>query len=233
VVRSQYETEVRRAKEPRGLSRCLVTVLAPHSIESEAYRTLRTNVLHALTDGTSPRMLVITSPGHKESKSTVCANLGVALAQADKNTLIVDCDLRQPKMHKIFGLQASEGIVDVLAERSPMREVCQEPLPNLKVLAAGTSPPDPAKLIESQRLSRFFDEVREEFDYVLVDSSPAGLVSDPAVLAAQGDGVLLVLNAQKTRKEDVRRTVRNLTAVGATVLGTVMDNVKGSQKSSY
>jgi capsular exopolysaccharide synthesis family protein len=229
MIHSQLERQVQRERKSGGLSGCLVTALEPHSPASEAYRTLRTNILHSLIDGTPPRVVVVvTSPGSKESKSAVCANLGVALAQAGKNTLIVDCDLREPRMHRIFGLGGSQGIVEILKGECHLREVCQEPLPGLKVLTANTAPPNPAELLESQRLSDLLADVREEFDYVLVDSSPAGLVSDSAILATQGDGVLLVLDGRKTRKANVRRTVRNLTAVGATILGTVMNNVKKS-----
>jgi receptor protein-tyrosine kinase len=230
VIRSQSESKNQEERKSGNFSSCLVTALNPYSAESEAYRTLRTNVLYALVDDVPPRVVVTTSPGSKESTSAVCANLGVVLAQAGKKTLIVDCDLRKPAMHEIFGLRGSQGVVDILAGECGLREARQEPLSGLQVLIAGAAPSNPAELLESQHLSSLLADTREEFDYVLVDSSPAGLVSDPAILATQGDGVLLVVDAQKTRKSDVRRAVRNLTAVGAPILGTVMNNVKKNQK---
>ncbi|TCJ15471.1 polysaccharide biosynthesis tyrosine autokinase [Rubrobacter taiwanensis] len=215
-----------------NLSGELVTVFEPDGAASEAYRTVRTNLLYTFVDS-PPRVVVVTSPGSAEGKSTTCANLGVALAQAGKRTLIIDCDLRRPVMHKIFGLSGKKGIVSLLAGESSLHEVCQEPLPGLKVLSAGTRPPNPAELLGSQRLADFLAGAQEEFDYVLIDSPPVRLVSDSIVLASQGDGVLLVLDAQKTRKGDLRRTVRSLKAVGAVILGTVMNNVKDSGDNLY
>ena len=232
MSRSQLKKQAQKDTESHDLSGRLVTLLEPDSGASEAYRTLRTSLLYAVVD-TPPRMVVVTSPGASEGKSTVCANLGVVLAQAGKNTLLVDCDFRKPVMHKVFGVRSTHGVVDVLIGQYGLHEAYREPLPNLKVLAAGVAPPDPAEILGSRRLSEFFATAREEFDYVLVDSSPVGMVSDAAVLAAQGDGVLLALDAQKTRKADVRRSVRSLKAVGANVLGTVMNNVKGSKGVYY
>jgi receptor protein-tyrosine kinase len=157
------------------------------------------------------------------------------LAQAGKSTLIIDCDFRKPVMHKIFGLDNSRGITDVLLREQSLQMTYQEPLPSvdLKVLSVGPIPPDPAELVSSRRLSELLASVREQFDYVLIDSSPMGLVSDPTILATQADGVLLTLDAQRTRKGDVRQAVRSLGAVGANVLGTVMNNAKGSKGSYY
>jgi capsular exopolysaccharide synthesis family protein len=234
VTSSQQEREGQVTAKSRDLSGNLITVADPNDIASEAYRKLRTNLLYALVDD-PPKVIMTTSPGSAEGKSTVCANLGVVLAQADKNTLIVDCDLRRPTMREIFGLPRNEGLVNVLAGELGLQEAYQEPLPNfrLKVLTAGTLPPDPAELLDSRRFSELLASVRAEFDYVLVDSSPTGMVSDPIVLATQVDGVLLTLDARKTRRGDVRRAMRALTTVGADVLGTVMNRVIGSKSDYY
>jgi capsular exopolysaccharide synthesis family protein len=210
----------------------LVTVLNPYSPASEAYRSLRTNLLYSFVDD-PPKVIVLTSPGPQEGKSTSCANLGVVLTQAGKNTLIVDCDLRKPVIHKLFGLRNIHGIVDVLAGERKVQDIWHEPVAGLKVVCVGSVPPNPAELLGSKRLSEFFATVRERFDYVLVDAPPVGLVSDPAILSTQGDGVLLVLDAQNTRKGSVRRSVRGLEAIGGKVLGTVMNNVKASGGDGY
>jgi capsular exopolysaccharide synthesis family protein len=159
--------------------------------------------------------------------------LGVVLTQASKSTLIVDCDLRKPVMHKLFGLRNIHGIVDVLVSGRKLQEVWHEPVPGLKVVCVGAVPPNPAELLGSKRLSEVLASAREQFDYVLVDAPPIGVVSDPAILSTQGDGVLLVLDAQNTRKGSVRRSVRSLEAIGAKVLGTVMNNVKASGSDGY
>lgn len=225
-----WNTEIR--SQENDLSGRLVTIMDPTSVASEAYRTLRTNLLYALVDN-PPKVIVLTSPGPQEGKSTTCANLGIVLAQADMRTLIVDCDLRKPVVHKVFGLRNIRGIVDVLVGQHGVQEVWQEPLLGLKVLPVGPLPPNPTELLSSRRFASFLESIRKEFDYVLVDAPPIGLVSDPAVLATQGDGVLLVVDSQKTRTGALRESMRSLDAVGANVLGTVMNNIKKSKGDYY
>jgi len=233
----RFERQVHKEMENTpntAISESLVTVLDPASVAAEAYRALRTSLLYTQVD-TPPKVIVVTSPGSAEGKSTVCANLGVVLAQVGKSTLIIDCDFRRPVMHEIFGLNNTRGIADVLLGEHIPQKIYQEPLTglDLKVLPVGPLPPNPAELLSSRRLAEFLASVRERFDYVLIDSSPTGLVSDPTVLATQGDGVLLTLDARRTRKGDLRRAVRDLRAVGANVLGTVMNNARGSTGGYY
>jgi capsular exopolysaccharide synthesis family protein len=206
----------------------LTTVQDPFGAASEAYRALRANLLYTQAD-THPKVIVITSPDRRDGKSTTCANLGVVLSQADKSTLLLDCDFRKPSLHKIFALRNQVGITDVLADMYSLQDVLQEALPGVKVATAGLTPLNPAELVSGERFSLFLKQVRQEFDYVLVDSPPVGLVSDPLVLAAQADGVVLVFNARSTRKRAVGLSVRSLKGVGAHVLGTVMNDVNISQ----
>ena len=217
---------------PEDLSARLVTLSEPTGPASEAYRTLRTNLLYGLLDN-PPKVIVVTSPGPGEGKSTTCANLGVVLAQANRSILILDCDLRRPAVHKVFGLRNKIGITDVLARERTLEEVWKEPVEGLKVVCVGPIPPNPADTIGSLRFAELLASVREEFDYVLLDASPIGIVSDPAILATQGDGVLLIVDAQQTRKGAVRQAVRSLKAVDARVLGTVMNNVKATEGGRY
>lgn len=231
-LRSNKQIPAEATETPSGQ---LITITEPASDASEAYRTLRTGLLYVRVD-TPPKVILVTSPGSTEGKSTVCANLGVVMAQADKRTLIVDCDLRRPTIHHIFGVLGCPGIVEVLGEERNLEEVWCEPMPNLKVVPGGIVPPNPAELLGSRRFLEFLGGVRNEFDHVLLDSPPAGKVSDAAVLAAEADGVVLTVDAGKTRKVELRRTVRGLEATGATVLGTVMNNFKtgrDNQRSRY
>lgn len=225
---------VRRRKEEESgdLWKHLITLLEPSNVTSEAYRSLRTNLVYSIAD-TPPKVIVLTSSGPREGKSTTCANLGVVLAQADKKTLIVDCDLRNPTIHKFFGLRNICGLMNVLAEEHSLQEVWGEPLEGLKILTVGPIPPNPAEVLGSQHFVRFLDQVRQEFDYVLIDAPPIGPVSDPIILASEGDGVLLVLDEQDTSKGAVLRSQRRLESVGATILGTVMNNVKGTKNRYY
>ena len=225
MLRSQTERWARKQPNSGEISGRLVTVLDPKSAASEAYRTLRTNLIYAEVDA-PPRVILVTSPGQAEGKSTVCANLGVVLAQSGKSTLVIDCDFRRPVMHEVFGLRNTVGVAEVAIGACELQEACQEPLPDLdlKVMTVGALPPNPAEFAASRRLSEILATVREKFDHILVDSSPVGQVSDPIVLATQIDGVLLALDARNTRKGSVQRAVHNLATVGANVLGTVMNN---------
>jgi capsular exopolysaccharide synthesis family protein len=208
----------------------LVTLHDPSGAASEAYRMLRTNLFYAFVDN-PPKLIVLTSASPGEGKSTTTANLGVTLAQADKNVLILDCDLRRPRLHNMFDVRNTKGLVDILAGGGELDAVCREPIPGLKLLCTGPPPPNPAELLSSRRLAEFLGEMRRRFDYVLVDTPPVG-VSDSAVLAAHGDGVLLVLDSQRTRKGPLREALRNLQGVGANVLGTVMNNFEVSRGTS-
>ena len=236
MTRLFRSAELRRAGKKReseaDFAQRLVTNLDPTSPVSEAYRTLRTNLLYTLVDE-PPKVVVLTSSGPGEGKSTTCANLGVVLTQASKSVLILDCDFRRPVMHKIFGLRNLHGIINVLTEEHDLQEVWKEPVAGLKVVPVGPIPPNPAEVLGTQRFSKFVASVREEFDYVLIDTAPIGVVSDPLILATQGDGVLLVLDAQNTRKGSVRRAMRNLESVGGNVLGTVMNNAQVSRGTYY
>jgi capsular exopolysaccharide synthesis family protein len=210
----------------------LVTLIEPSNAASEAYRTLRTNLFYSLVD-TPPKVIVLTSPGKGEGKSSTCANLGVVLSQAEKSTLVVDCDLRKPAMHKFFGLRNLYGVGDILAGELTLQEVANEPVPGLSVVPGGPIPPNPTELLGTQRFTDFLASMRQQFDYVLIDAPPVGLVSDSAIVATQGDGLLLVLDAQNTRKRSVRRALRNLEAVGANVLGAVMNNMEVPKSVYY
>src|SRR5215217_5006410 len=213
--------QLKRRREPAtdNLSGSLITVADPRGAASEDYRSLRTSLLYSLVD-TPPKVVVVTSPGPSEGKSTTCANLGVVLAQAGKQTLIVDCDMRKPTMHKIFRLRNFAGLVDALVKDLDLSDMSHEPLPGLKVVTTGPIPPNPAELLSSRRFTELLNQPREEFDYVLLDVPPVGIVSDPTIAATQGDGVLLVIDAQNTRKGSVREAMRSLEGVGAKVLGT-------------
>jgi capsular exopolysaccharide synthesis family protein len=232
MARLQHKRRARKEHVTDDLSGQLITVTSPDNAASEAYRTLRTNLLYGLVD-TAPKVIVVTSPSLMEGKSITCANLGVVLAQADKSTLILDCDFRKPVIHKVFGLQNLLGVEDVLVGERSLQEIWQEPLPGLKVGTAGSIPPNPTELLGSSRVTELLEQVRQEFDYVLLDVPPMRLVSDPVILATQGDGVLLVIDFQKTRRGSVRQAMHGLEAAGAYVLGTVMNNVKVSKDSLY
>jgi capsular exopolysaccharide synthesis family protein len=146
---------------------------------------------------------------------------------------LIDGDLREPSLHGTFGVPNVSGVVDVLFGEEDFAEVCNEPLPGLKILSAGPIPPNPAELLSSDRFAELVGHARHLFDYVLIDSPPTEAVSDPMIIATQADAVLLVLDAEGTSKASLRKAVRNLEAVGANVLGTVLNKAPKAETAGY
>ncbi|MBA2441359.1 MAG: CpsD/CapB family tyrosine-protein kinase [Rubrobacter sp.] len=228
-----WKARQRKQEEAEPRRESLATLLDPTGGASEDYRTLRTSLLYSLVDE-PPKAIVITSPGPGEGKSTTCANLGVVLAQAGKRTLVVDCDLRKPRMHQLFGLRNLQGLVNVLVGERSSEEVARGgAVRDLEVVTSGSLPPNPSELLGSQRFSEFLEGARQEFDYVLLDAPPVELVSDPIILCGQADGALLVFDARNTRKGSLKQSVHNLQAVGTNVLGTVMNSASSSKGGYY
>jgi capsular exopolysaccharide synthesis family protein len=221
-----------RRSETNDLTHLMPTITEPTSAASEAYRSLRTNLFYSVADD-PPRAIVLTSPAPAEGKSTTCSNLAVVMAQAAKNTLILDCDFRRPAIHKFFGLPNIRGLTDVLAGEHILEDVWAEPVEGLKVVPVGPIPLNPTEIIGTHRFSKLLANVRDRFDYVLIDAPPIGLLSDAAILTLQGDGALVVLDAQTTRKGAFRRSMRALETVGAKVLGVVINNAKISDNAYY
>jgi non-specific protein-tyrosine kinase len=202
-----------------------VAVRSPRSAAAEAYRTLRINLQYSSLDR-DLRTILVTSAAEGDGKTTVAANLGVALAESGKKVLLIDCDLRRPGLHGLFGLPLSPGLTGALLEDNSDPPVEATAVPGLSVLPAGDPPPNPAEFVASARLARLLGRLRERFDLLVVDSPPVGLVADAAVLAPQADGVLLVVSAGRTRRDPARRARQQLDKVGAHLLGAVLNNAK-------
>jgi non-specific protein-tyrosine kinase len=207
----------------------LVALSHPHSPAAEAFRSLRTNIQFSALDR-KLRLLQVTSAGPQEGKSTVLANLAVTMAEAGLQVVIVDCDLRRPRLHELFGLEGSPGFSDTLVggEERPL-PLQQTSSTGLRLLAAGTPPPNPSELLGSQRTARLLERLAEHVDIVLVDSPPVAAVTDAVVLAPRMDGVLLVVSSGQTRRDLARMAREQLDKVGARVLGVVLNNARMDQ----
>jgi len=206
-----------------------VVVRSPRSAAAEAYRALRTNLQFSSLDR-ELKTILVTSAGDGDGKTTVAANLGVAMAESGKRVLLVDCDLRRPGLHEVFGLPVVPGLSNALLGESGELPVSTTTVAGLSVLTAGDRPPNPAELVASARLTRLLARVREEYDYVIIDSPPAGLVADAAVLASAADGVIMVVSAGRTKRDAARRAKEQLERVGARLLGVVLNNAKLDRK---
>jgi receptor protein-tyrosine kinase len=206
-----------------------------NSSTAEAFRKLRTN-LQFLTVDHPPRVIVVTSSSPSEGKSTTSINIALALAEADHNVVLVDGDLRRPRLAKYLDVLGSVGVSTVLSGAAPLDEVLQQTkFPRLTVLAAGPTPPNPSELLGSLTAEKMLSELRAQFDYVIIDSAPVLAVTDGAILAAKSDGALVVVRAGKTRRDQLAHAIGMLNDVGATLLGAVltMMPIRGSGAYSY
>lgn len=204
----------------------LVAAFHPRSPISEAYRILRTNIQFSAVDKPLETLLV-SSPNPIEGKSITLANLGVVVAQAGLSVILVDSDLRRPVLHKIFDLPNKKGLTSVLLDGEPSLDgrLQTTQVENLRVLTSGPLPPNPSELLGSQKMKSLIETLKGKADVVLLDSPPSLVVTDAAVLAGQVDGVLLVANAGKTRREMAQRAKEDLIKVGANVLGAVLNKL--------
>lgn len=205
----------------------LVTVALPRSPVSEAYRTLRTNLEFSSLDKPIKTM-VVTSPGPEEGKSTTLANLAVALAQAEKEVILVDCDLRRPSQHEIFGLQNGVGLTTMVVDEEAMAEPpLQETIvPGLWLLPSGPLPPNPSELLGSRRMEEIIAVLAKRADRVMFDAPPIIAVTDAAVLSSKVDGVLMVISAGATKRDHAQKAKTLLEKVNAHLVGAVLNNVK-------
>ncbi len=213
----------------------LATVADPRSPMAEAYRSLRTNLSFANLDH-KLHTIVVTSAGPEEGKSTVLANLAVVEAQAGRQVIIVDADLRRPRQHELFGVANSEGLTTMLADENGLLQPPLQPtaVPGLQILTSGPQPPLPAEMLASERMGRAIAALAARADLVLFDAPPVVAVTDAAILAPQVDGVLLVINADRTRREHAQRAQQLLQQVNAHIIGSVLNNVvPDSGLSSY
>ena len=149
----------------------------------------------------SLRTLVVTSPAPNEGKSTTVANLAVTMAQSGRATILVDCDLRRPQQHTIFGLENTRGFTNVILAEEGALPLVETGVENLRLLPAGTKPPNPADILGTQQVDRVLEMLQAEAEFVLFDAPPVIGVADAAIIGAKVDGVLLVIQAGKTKRD--------------------------------
>lgn len=226
MIRNLAARTAQKKSLVKGFPDRLVTIVDPESAASAAYHMLAIGIQSRLAE-TTTKMIALTSACAMEGKSTTCANLGVALAQAGKRTLIMDCDLRRPVMHKIFKVHDLWGTVNALRGECGLQETLQHPLSKLSVAPVGLTPPNPVELISGDLFAEYLLDIRrEKFEYVLLDVPPVGTVSDSLIIANRTDGALLVIDARSTPKEQVWQCRRHLDAVGISVVGVALNHVK-------
>jgi succinoglycan biosynthesis transport protein ExoP len=203
------------------------------SREAEAYRGVRTS-LYFSTNGEGHKVIQITSPNPQDGKSTLTANLALSIAQSGKRILLIDADLRKPQVHKLFGLSGDTGLVSIITgEADPGEVICPSSVPGLSLLPCGPVPSNPAELLTAPRFKELLDVLREQFDFVLIDTPPLLAVTDPSVVAPRVDGVLLTLRLTKNGRPSAERAKEMLDTLGANVLGVVVNGIDRNGSGSY
>ena len=215
---------------PSPVDTRVVTYHRPKTTESEAYRGVRT-ALYFSTGGKGHQVIQVTSPNPGDGKSTLCANLAVAIAQSGKKVLLIDCDFRKPRVHKIFGISSDVGLASVINEQTDLDHAIQPSLiPGLSLLPCGPRPANPAELLTSTRFPEVLEEIKKSFDFVLIDTPPLLAVSDPAVVAPRVDGVLLTIRITNKVRPAAERAKETLAALGVNVVGVVVNDLHGAKK---
>jgi polysaccharide biosynthesis transport protein len=222
------------AAAPGGVDATVCTFHNPKSVQAEAYRGLRT-ALYFSTQGETHKIIQVTSPNARDGKSTMTANLAGCIAQAGKRVLVIDADMRKPRVHKIFGTPSTLGLAAVLTgDADPKEAIIETSVPGVWVMPCGSRPSNPAELVTAPRFKELLESLRNDYDFILVDTPPLLAVSDPSVVASRVDGVILVIRVVKNGQPNAERAREILTTLGANVLGVVVNGVgRGPGGSSY
>jgi capsular exopolysaccharide synthesis family protein len=214
-----------RIEEEAGAVRELKVVSAPTSAAAECLRSIRTNLLF-MSPEKPLKTILVTSSGPGEGKTTTAASLAETMAGGGNRVLLVDADMRRPRVHKVFGLQPRTGLSSlILGEGTLAQAVVHTEVPNLDVLPCGAIPPNPAELLHAAGFAALLEEMARGYDRVVIDSPPAGVVSDAVVIGTQVDGTLLVFKGGQTSRDAAERTLKALQAVKARVFGAVLNDL--------
>lgn len=200
---------------------------------SEAYRTIRTNIKFSNIAGKELKTIMVTSAIPNEGKSTTISNLAVVMAQAGHSVVVCDCDFRNPTQHKIFNL-SNKGLSNCVATGSNVMDIIQRTsIPNLYVLTSGPVAPNPSELLASQNMVDIFKELKQHFDYVLVDTPPIMPVTDAAVVSGKVDGTIMVIASGTVSPAIAVEAKTRLEQAGAHLLGVVLNKVDVAGNSHY
>ena len=216
-----------------GIAPDLVTVHSPKSTASESFRGIRTSILFTSADH-SPQVVLISSAGPEEGKTACVSNLAVAMAQSGSRVVLLDCDMRRPRVHQIFEIPRDSGISSFLVGTDELKEVVRRtPIKDLDVIASGPIPPNPSEILGSKKMKALIEALRKDYDRILIDTPPITAVTDTSVLAPLSDGVILIVRAGVTPKPLIQTGLGQLQSVNARLLGAVLNGVQTGRDSYY
>lgn len=227
------EQRMKISGDGNKFDRSAITVHLPRSRPAEAFRAIRTAVCFSAMAG-EHRVISVTSPAAGDGKSTLALNLAVSLAQSGKRTVLLESDLRRPKVHKLTGVENKVGVVDVLRGTAEIESAVQTTqVPDLFIIPCGSRPKDPAELLARPEYETLLEDLRSRFDYVIVDTPPILAVTDPAGVAARVDGVIVCMRLSRHTRDLGKRTIDSLRDIGATVSGVVINGVEERDAYGY
>lgn len=198
----------------------------------EAYNSIRTNLLFTQQGEACP-IFIVTSPTANNGKTINATNLAISFAQMGKRTLLIDSDMRNPTIHKLFSVSAKNGLSEILAGLTDSINVNKTSIDNLSILTSGKIPPNPAELLASSRMDKLLSFVKEHFDCVFIDTPPINIVTDATVFAQKATGYVMIAKTDTTNIPDLRTAVSTLKNVGADVLGFIVNDADSEKKKYF
>lgn len=198
----------------------------------EAYNSIRTNLLFTQQGEKCP-IFVITSPTANNGKTINSANLAINFAQMGKKTLVIDADMRNPSLHKLFSLSSRNGLSEILAGLTDNITVTKTDIENLSILTSGKIPPNPTELLSSTRMDKLLDFVKEHYDCVFIDTPPINIVTDATVFAQKATGYILIVKTDTTNVPELKTAVSTLQGINASILGFILNDANSEKKKYY
>ena len=232
---NKRRNERRKLAENNGFSKSdpkkILCQNSPFAVK-EAYNAIRTNLLFTQQGEKCP-IFVVTSPTANNGKTINSINLAVSFAQMGKRTLLIDADMRNPTIHRMFSISVKNGLSEILAGLTDNISVSKTDVENLSVLTAGKIPPNPAELLSSARMDKLLDFVKEHYDCVFIDTPPINLVTDSTIFAQKVTGYIVIVKTDTTNTHDVKTTVTNIEQIDGNILGFILNDVNSEKKKYY
>jgi len=219
---------------PKDRTSDLIALHSPKSTASESYRGIRTNILFSTAESV-PQVILVCSSGPREGKTITTANIAITMAQAGSKIIILDCDMRRPEIHNLFGVTRERGMSNILVGTDNIGKIIQSTkIPNLDIITSGPIPPNPSEILGSKRMKGLLVALRKKYNHILIDSPPVTAVTDALVLSKSADGVIMVIRMGDMAKQIVKNGISQFNNVGAHIIGAVLNGIDlSSSKYSY
>ena len=208
-----------------------ITELDQKSPIAEAFRTVRTNISFSDVDN-EIQTILFTSTKQNEGKSTVISNVAYSFSKLENcKVLLMDLDLRNPTVHKMFGVSNTYGLMDNLKHDRPLEKCIHKIEENIHVLPTGAIPPNPTEILSSKKMAKFLEDIKSHYDYIFIDAPPVGVVSDATIISSNVDGVMYVVGAKETDLSHAQVAIDNLKKADANIIGSVLNKYEMKQSS--